>query len=154
MIRKAKAGEVPEIKKIIDYYAGKNEMLFRSLEEIYGNLRDYWIWEEKKRILGCAAFHVSWADLAEIKSLAVARRFIHRGIGTALVKKCLEEAKALELNKIFVLTNKPNFFKKRGFKFIAKEKLPRKIWGECIRCEKFPNCNAVALIYNEHFKKL
>ena len=147
MIRKAKAGETLEIKKLIDYYARKNEILFRSLAEIYENLRDYWIWEEKKRILGCAALHVSWADLAEIKSLAVAKRVIRCGIGTALVKKSLEEAKALGLNKVFVLTDKPSFFKKRGFKFIAKEKLPRKIWGECIRCEKFPNCNEVALIY-------
>jgi amino-acid N-acetyltransferase len=147
MIRKARAGEAEDIKKLIDYYARKNAMLPRSLSEIYENLRDYWVWEERKRIVGCAGLHVSWIDLGEIKSLAVARRFMGRGIGTALVKKCLEEAKDLGLKEIFVLTFNPGFFKKSGFKNIAKEKLPGKIWSECVRCVKFPNCNEVALIY-------
>ena len=147
MIRKAKAREAEEIKKLIDYYAQKNEMLPRSLSEIYENLRDYWVWEEKKKIVGCVALHVSWIDLGEIKSLAVARNYTRRGIGTALVEKCLEEAKVLGLKKLFVLTYKPEFFKKKGFKLIDKEELPSKIWSECVRCVKFPNCNEIALSY-------
>lgn len=147
MIRKVKAKEAEEIKKLIDYYARKNEMLPRSLSEIYENLRDYWAWEEKKRIVGCVALHVSWANLGEVKSLAVSRYYMRRGIGRALVKKCLEEARGLGLKKIFVLTFTPEFFKKNGFKPIAKEELPGKIWSECVRCVKFPNCNEVAMIY-------
>lgn len=147
MIRKARAKEAAEIKKLIDYYAAKNEMLPRSLSEIYENLRDYWVWEERKKIVGCAALHVSWIDLAEVKSLAVSRYYMRRGIGTALVGKCLEEAKALGIKKIFVLTFTPKFFRKNGFKPIAKKKLPGKIWSECIRCVKFPNCNETALMH-------
>jgi len=148
MIRKAKAKEAGKIKELIDYYAKKNDMLPRSLSEIYENLRDYWIWEERKRIVGCVALHVNWVDLGEVKSLAVSRYYMHRGIGTALVKKCLEEANTLGLKRIFVLTFNPQFFKKNGFKSIAKKKLPGKIWNECVRCVRFPNCNEVALIYS------
>lgn len=147
MIRKARASEAEEIKKLIDYYARKNEMLPRSLSEIYENIRDYWVWEERKRIVGCGALHVSWVNLGEVKSLAVAKRYKRRGIGTALVKKCIEEAKDIGLKRIFVLTYKPGFFKKKGFKSIGKGELPNKIWSECVRCVKFPNCNEVALIY-------
>lgn len=147
MIRKARAKEAEEIKKLIDYYALKNAMLPRSLSEIYENLRDFWVWEEKKRVIACAALHVSWMDLGEIKSLAVAKSYTRRGIGTALVSECLREAVGLGLKKIFVLTYKPEFFKKRDFEFINKEKLPSKVWSECVRCVKFPNCNEVALIH-------
>lgn len=146
-IRKARVSEALDIKKLIDYYAKRNEMLSRSLSEIYENLRDYWVWEERKRIVGCVALHVSWINLGEIKSLAVAKHYIGRGIGKALVKKCLEEAESLGLKKIFVLTFSPEFFKKNGFEPIDKEELPGKIWSECVRCIKFPNCNEVALIY-------
>ena len=147
MIRKAKTREAKKIKELIDYYARKNEMLPRSLNEIYENLRDYWVWVEKRHIIGCAALHVNWVDLGEVKSLAVSRYYMRRGIGSALVKKCLEEAKSLGLKRIFVLTFNPKFFKKHGFKSIAKKELPGKIWSECVRCVKFPNCNEVALIY-------
>ncbi len=147
MIRKARASEAEEIKKLIDYYARKNEMLPRSLSEIYENIRDYWVWEERKRVVGCGALHVSWVNLGEVKSLAVAKRYKKRGIGTALVKKCIEEAKDIGLKRLFVLTYKPEFFKKKGFKSIGKEELPNKVWSECVRCVKFPNCNESALIY-------
>lgn len=148
IIRKARDSEAEELKKLIEFYAKRNEMLPRSLSEIYENLRDYWVWEERKCIRGCVALHVCWIGLGEIKSLAVAKRFRGRGIGTALVTKCMEEAKELGLKKIFVLTFRPEFFKKRGFKPIAKEDLPNKIWSECIRCVRFPNCDENAMIYN------
>jgi len=63
-------------------------------------------------------------------------------------KKCLSEAKQFGVKKVFVLTYIPEFFKKVGFKEIEKSQLPQKIWGDCIRCPKFPECDEIALIYN------
>ena len=146
MIRKARIGDVKDIQELINYYARKDVMLPRSLNELYENLRDFWVAEENKKICGSAAMHISWDDLAEIKSLAVAKNKQHKGLGRALISACLNEARQLGARKVFALTYKPDFFKKFGFKKIKNSDLPHKIWAECINCPKFPNCQEVALL--------
>jgi amino-acid N-acetyltransferase len=146
MIRKAEIKDVIPIQNIINNFAKDGFMLARSLNELYENLRDFWVYETGKRVVGCCALHISWEDFAEVKSLAVEERFQKRGIGTALVEACIQEAKQLGVKNLFVLTYIPQYFKRFGFKRISHEKLPHKIWAECINCPKFPNCKEVALI--------
>ena len=146
MIRKAKIEDIKYIQQLINLFAKQDLMLPRSLNELFENIRDFWVAEENKRIVGCAALHISWDDLAEIKSLAVAKNKQGKGLGKELVLYCLNEAKALGAKKIFVLTYKPEFFKKFGFKRLKTSELPHKIWAECINCCKFPNCQEIALL--------
>jgi amino-acid N-acetyltransferase len=146
MIRKAQIRDIKEIQKLINYFAKQDLMLPRSLNELYESLRDFWICEENKKIMGCCALHISWDDLAEIKSLAVAKNKQKKGIGSWLINACLKEAKELGATRVFALTYKPDFFKKFGFKRIKNADLPHKIWAECINCCKFPNCQEVAMI--------
>jgi len=150
--RKASISDIKSIHKLINEFARKGEMLPRSLNELYENIRDFFLAEENDEIKGVCALHVLWEDLAEIRSLAVRKESQKRGIGTLLVKKCLSEAKKLGVEKVFVLTYIPEFFKKIGFKELDKSKLPQKIWGDCIRCPKFPECDEVALIYEINLK--
>ena len=145
MIRKAKIKDIKQIQALVGCFARLDVMLPRSLNELYENIRDFWVYEEKGKIVGCAALHISWDDLAEIKSLAVAKNKQGKGIGRDLVTACLAEAKVMGAKKIFVLTYKPEFFKKLDFKRIKQSDLPHKIWAECINCPKFPNCQEVAL---------
>ena len=146
MVRKAKISEIIQIQKLINRYAKKDLMLPRGLSELYENLRDLFVSEDDGFLLGCCALHVSWQDLAELKSLAVDESHKGKGVGRALVEAVLEEAKELKINKVFVLTYIPEFFKKYGFTEIAKEELPHKVWSECINCPKFPDCQEVPLI--------
>ncbi len=148
MTRKAKIEDVKKLQGVINYFASKDLMMPRSLNEIYENIRDFWVYEDKqRRILGCAALHVvGWENLAEIKSLAVLAKYHRQGIGSALIQSCLEEAKDLEVQRVFALSYKPKFFKKFGFKEINKSKLPHKVWVECCNCPKFPDCGEIALI--------
>lgn len=146
MIRKALVSDVEKIQKIINHFATRDLMLPRSLSEIYEHIRDFFIYLEDGEIVGCAALHVFWKDLSEVKSLAVLEPYQKRGIGERLLMGCIEEAKTLGVGKIFVLTYQPEFFQHRGFHPIAKERLPHKIWTECVRCHKFPECNEVPLI--------
>jgi len=146
MIRKARIQDVEQIQKLINTFAKQDLMLPRSLNELYENLRDYWVAEENNRIVGCCALHVSWLDLAEIKSLAVAKNKQNKGLGTNLVNACLNEAKSLGAKRIFVLTYRTDFFKNFSFKKTKHENLPHKIWAECIKCCKFPNCEEVAMV--------
>ncbi len=146
MIRKAKISDIKDIQSLINSFAKQDLMLARSLNELYEGIRDFWVYEDKGRIIGCCALHISWADLAEIKSLAVKKEYQRRGIGDELARSCLAEAKTMGAAKVFVLTYQPGFFKKLGFKLVKHEQLPHKIWAECINCPKFPDCNEVSLL--------
>lgn len=146
MIRKAEIKDIKQIQKLINSFAKLDLMLPRSLNELYENLRDFWVCEEKRKIVGCCALHISWDDLAEIKSLAVAKEKQGKGIGKELVLVGIKEAKQLGAKKVFVLTYEPEYFKKFGFKKIRHSALPHKIWAECIDCPKFPDCQETALL--------
>ncbi len=151
-VEKARINDVPQIHQLINYFADKDEMLARSLSEIYENIRDYFVVRQGKRVIACAALHVSWADLAEVKSVAVAEDSQRQGIGARLIEACLKEAKRLGIPTVFCLTYQPAFFEKFNFGQIDKMELPRKVWTECYRCPKFPDCDEVALIYHSEVK--
>lgn len=146
MIRKAKIKDIKQIQDLIAVFAKKDVMLPRSLNELYENIRDFWVFDDKGKISGCCALHISWDDLAEVKSLAVAKNKQGKGVGRDLVLACLVEAEVMGAKKVFALTYKPDFFKKLGFKRVKHDALPHKIWAECINCCKFPNCQEIALL--------
>jgi amino-acid N-acetyltransferase len=147
-VEKARIRDAATIHQLINYFADKGEMLPRALSQIYENIRDYLVIRQGERVIACAALHVSWEDLAEVKSVAVAEDSQQQGIGAQLVEACLEEAKELGIPTVFCLTYQPAFFEKCGFCQVDKMELPRKVWGECYLCPKFPNCDEVALVYN------
>lgn len=146
MIRKATVNDVKKIQKLVNYYAKRERMLPRSLNELYENIRDFFVYSEGGKVLGCCALHIDWEDLAEIKSLAVSSSKGGKGIGTRLLNQCLRDAKLLKVRKVFALTYVPEFFEKFGFKIVDKKELPHKIWSECIRCMYFPGCKEIAMV--------
>ncbi len=143
---KAKIQDIPQIHQLINHFADKGEMLARSLSEIYENIRDFFVVRQGERVIACAALHVSWSDLAEIRSIAVADDSQQQGIGDKLVQACLKEASELGIPTVFCFTYQPAFFKRHRFVDIDKMELPRKVWTDCLRCPKFPDCDEVALI--------
>ncbi|MCE5194575.1 MAG: N-acetyltransferase [Nitrospiraceae bacterium] len=145
-IRKASTTDVKQIQKLVNDFAKKEEMLPRSLNDLYESIRDIFVCEENKKLKGVCALHILWEDLAEIRSLAVSKESQCKGIGNKLLKTCLKEAKHLGIKRIFALTYHSGFFKKNGFKDIDKAKLPQKIWGDCLRCPRFPECDEDAVI--------
>ncbi len=147
-IEKARISDATQMHKLINYFADKGEMLARPLSEIYENIRDYFVVRQGEQVIACAALHVLWSDLAEIKSVAVAEDNQRKGTGDQLVEACLREAKGLGMPTVFCLTYKPVFFERFGFSQIDKMELPHKVWTECYRCPKFPNCDETALIYH------
>jgi len=147
-IRKALIGDIKEIQKLVNDFARKEQMIPRSVNELYENVRDFVVAEDKSVIVGACALHVLWDDLAEVRSLAVRKESQGKGIGRKMVTSCIRDAKALGIKRVFVLTYQPDFFRKLKFKDTDKASLPQKIWGDCIRCPKFPECDEHALIRN------
>ncbi len=146
MIRKATVDDVSTIQKLVNSHAQNGEMLPRSIGDICDNIRDFFIYEQDGDIVGCCALHVTWVDLAEVRSLAVLGNYQRKGIGTALLDACVEDTLRLSIKKLFALTYKPAFFEKKGFHQIDKSELPHKVWVACVNCIKFPDCDEIAVI--------
>ncbi|UCC68292.1 MAG: N-acetyltransferase [Armatimonadota bacterium] len=145
-LRRARAADIQAIHRLINHFADQDEMLPRSLSELYENLRDYYVAEDSHEVVACGALHVTWGDLAEIKGVAVREDHRGRGLGQQLVEACLEDARALGLPRVFLLTYIPRYFERFGFREVEKSELPQKVWAECIRCPKFPDCGEISMI--------
>lgn len=143
--RKPTFADVDEIYNLIAGYAAQGFMLPKSYNVLYETLREFVVAELDGKIVGVGALHLTWNELAEVRSMAVHPDFSRRGIGSAIVKKLLEEGRAVGVKKFFTLTYRPEFFKSLGFELTTKKSLPHKIWKECIDCPKFANCDEIAL---------
>ncbi|MBN2106520.1 MAG: N-acetyltransferase [Deltaproteobacteria bacterium] len=148
MIRKASINDVRSMHGILTHYAAKGLLLGRSLSDLYAQLRDFIIVEDDvtHELVGTCSLRICWEDIAEIRSLAVREDYHGKYLGRKMVETCIREARDLGLKKLFVLTYVPPFFEKLGFSPVDKSVLPHKVWGDCIKCVKFPDCDEEALI--------
>lgn len=147
-IRKPRVLDVPEIKRLIDSAASDDALLPRTLIELYENIRDFHIYVDEHGVGGCCALHVDMASLAEVRSLVVREDLRRHGIGTRLVDACIDEARQLGTRQVYALTRVPGFFERNGFRRIDKHNLPSKVFRDCVRCSKFPDCDEIALVYD------
>jgi len=146
MIRKATMKDAKTIQNLVNTYAKGGEMLPLSINEVYEKILEFVVWDEDGELVGCCAFHPTWEDMAEIRSVAVRPDTVKKGVGKALVERSIENASALGITKVFLLTYVPEFFRKLGFVEIEKEQLPKKIWSDCLKCAKFPDCDEIAMM--------
>ncbi len=146
-LRQALPSDADGIRELVNPMAADGLLLPRSLSSIYDNIRDFRVLADGERVVGSAALHICWKDIAEIRTLAIAEEIRGQGWGKALVEDCIKEVAALNLPRVFTLSFTPEFFRHLGFSEVDKESLPQKIWKDCIHCPHFPDCKEVALIY-------
>ena len=153
MLRNARMEDVKAIYNLLNHFSEKGLLLGRSLSALYDQLRDFKVYEvteaENERIVGVCSLHISWENLAEIRSLAVDEEYHGKGIGSKLVAAFLEEAQVFGITTVFTLTYQPTFFQRKGFASIDKKELPHKVWSDCINCPKFPDCNEEAMSWKK-----
>jgi len=121
-------------------------MLHRSLESTYDTLREFLVAVDGGALLGCVSVDVIWADLAEIKSLAVHQSARGKGIGSQLCQAARVDARRIGVRRLFALTYEQAFFERQGFSVVDRQKLPEKVWRECIACPKVDACDEIAMI--------
>jgi len=149
-IRKALTKDAVQIHALVNNYAKQEQMLPRTLLSIYENIRDFHVAVESTeggdRVLGCSALHFTWGDMAEVRSLAVDENAGRKGIGRALVEANIAEAREHGLVQVYAFTYVVDFFARLGFRVVAHESMPRKVWMDCINCHKFNCCDEVAMV--------
>lgn len=147
--RKATLSDIIKMRELVKPEVESGVILDRSEDEIATNIRSYTLAFYEGELVGFSALHIHTSYLAEIRSLIVKDGYRGQKIGENLIKKLLDEAKSLGLQKVLSLTYKQSFFERLGFVEIPKETLPEhKIWADCIKCKHFPICNEVSLIKN------
>lgn len=146
-VRKPRLSEMEAIKRLIDDAVASDKVLPRPLIELYECARDFYTYVDERGVGGCCALHIDLADLAEVRSLVVRADLRHQGVGSKLLQACLDEARTLEVARVYALTRSPVFFAKHGFVEVDKQELPHKVYNDCVRCHRFPDCDEVAMIY-------
>jgi len=122
--------DIKQIHDIIEKYARKGFMLYRTREKIAQNSREYFVCKEKNKVIGCVGLKIWDEKSAEIYALAVDEEYMNRGIGTKLIKECIKEAKKIGVRFVFTLTFKKNLFMNLGFKKINIDNLPKVVFTE------------------------
>jgi amino-acid N-acetyltransferase len=151
VIRRATLADVEEMHRLINQFASEGLMLPKSRNKLYQNIRDFFVATDEAGFAGCCALHVIWNDLGEIRSLAVEKKYQKNGVGRKLARAALQDATALKLPRVFALTYQKAFFERLGFVEVDKAEMPQKVWGECMNCPKFPNCDETAMILDAPF---
>ncbi|MCZ4518466.1 amino-acid N-acetyltransferase [Rhodococcus ruber] len=131
-VRRAKTSDVPEIKRLIDIYAGRI-LLEKNLVTLYEAVQEFWIAERDGEVIGCGALHVLWADLGEVRTVAVDPAAKGHGAGHLIVAKLIEVARDLALQKVFVLTFEVDFFSQHGFAEIDGTPVTAEVYAEMCR---------------------
>jgi len=149
--RRARPSDTRPILNLINHYSTKGLMLPRSFGQVVEKIRDFVVAVEEtndQALKGVVALHVVGEDLAEVRSLAVEESLQGKGIGKKMLQVCMEDAKEMKLQRIFALTYQTDFFSKLGFVKVEKLTLPQKIWGDCVHCAKFSDCDEIAMLLN------
>lgn len=132
VVRRARTSDVPEIKRLVDTYAGKI-LLEKNLVTLYEAVQEFWVAERDGEVVGCGALHVLWADLGEVRTVAVDPTVKGRGVGHAIVDRLLDEARELQLERLFVLTFETEFFGRHGFTEIEGTPVTAEVYEEMCR---------------------
>lgn len=131
-VRRARTSDVPAIKALVDVYAGRI-LLEKNLVNLYESVQEFWVAELDDRVVGCGALHVLWADLGEVRTVAVAPDVKGHGVGKLIVEQLVEVARELELSRLFVLTFEVEFFARHGFAEIDGTPVTAEVYAEMCR---------------------
>jgi amino-acid N-acetyltransferase len=131
-VRRARTSDVASIKALVDIYAGRI-LLEKNLVTLYEAVQEFWVAELEGQIVGCGALHVLWADLGEVRTVAVHPRVRGQGVGHAVVERLLDVARNLHLSRIFVLTFETDFFGRHGFAEIEGTPVTAEVYEEMCR---------------------
>jgi amino-acid N-acetyltransferase len=144
-IRPAIVADAKPIMTLINELAVKQVMLPRSPASVIENIRDFVVAEVDGQFAGCGALAITWTDIAEIRSLAVAPVMQKHGIGRKLVDALVGDAMRLGIPRLFAFTYVPGFFEKMGFAVCLHDDLPHKVFNDCMHCPKFQACDEIAM---------
>ncbi len=138
--------DVETMSRMINRYAAKGLMLPKSPAELSRNFREYVVLLGPGGVVACGGLRVYSNELAEVVGLAVHEEWQGGGLGSRVVEHLIEEARALEIKRVFAMAFEPRFFHPIGFRTIPREWLPEKVASDCVGCARRMECKEVAVL--------
>lgn len=133
-VRRARTADVATIAGLLDPYVRDRILLGKERVDLFEQVQEFRVAETGEHaIVGCGALHVMWEDLAEVRSLAVARDERGTGIGAAILARLIADARELGVSRLFCLTFEVEFFEKFGFGPVTDELVDDRVFAELIR---------------------
>lgn len=147
-IRRARLADIAGIHALLKHFSDDGVLLPRSESDLYNNMREFLVTENRGEVIACGALQIFTGQLGEVRSLAVSKGYGGLGLGRQLVHRIEEEALEMGLSRLMALTYVTGFFHNLGFRTVEMNELPEKVWGVCINCPKFRNCDEIAVLKN------
>jgi amino-acid N-acetyltransferase len=132
-VRRARTGDVLAIRALVDLYAPAGILLDKAMVTLYEDVQEFDVAELDGRVVGCGALHVLWADLAEVRTVAVDPTCRQRGIGHLLLESLLRRARDLDVRRVFCLTFEVDFFAAHGFQRFTATAVEPGVYEELLR---------------------
>ena len=145
-VRHPKSDDVDNICRLLDYYAEMGNLLPRSRIDIESNLQHFLVIGEPGELTACGSLETFSDELGEVRSLMVDPARARQGLGGRIVEHIIAEARTRGLRKLMALTYVPEFFHEYGFLTVPKEIFPEKVWGICVNCYNYHNCDEIAVL--------
>lgn len=135
VIRQALPRDVRAIRKLVEPFSQDRVLIAKEAVSYYEAVQEFVVAEELAtgRLIGCAALHVMWEDLAEIRTLVVSPDVKGKGVGHALVAELLSRARSFDLRRVFCLTFETEFFSRHGFVEIEGTPVTPEVYAQLLR---------------------
>jgi amino-acid N-acetyltransferase len=132
-VRPATTADMPLIRRLVDFYADKGILLSKPTVTLYEDIQEFVIAEVDGESVGCGALHVLWADLAEVRTVAVDPLCQHKGVGHAILDVLIERARSVGVARVFCLTFAVSFFARHGFARFSATMVEPGVYDELLR---------------------
>lgn len=124
-IRQASRNDAEAISAVLSLNRLDRGLYQESSEAVIHTIQDFWVAQDGAgQIVGCAGLHRESPSLAEVYAVAVVPQCQGQGVGRQLLHTCIEHARSLGIQHLWLATTKPEYFRRLGFAVISRWELP------------------------------
>lgn len=136
-IRRARTPDVRAIRALVDPLAEQRILVAKDVVNYFESLQEFRLVVDRPApgeevVVGCAALHVLWQDLAEARTVATHPDYRGRGIGRSLMEQLLRDAQEIGVSRVFCLTFETSFFRSLGFEEITGTPVSPEVYVELL----------------------
>lgn len=126
VIRRAHFDDLAAIQALLKPFVEQRKLLRRMQAEVLLLMSNGYVAEvvdenQNKKLVGFSAVEIYSRKLGEIQCLAVADGYQGNGIGSALVKACVERAREKGILEVMAISSSEGFLRQLGFDYSLPE---------------------------------
>lgn len=115
--RAATAADLEPVHRFLNTFVLQKKLLKRSRQELSGLLPNSFLAERDGRIIGFCAIEIYSRKLGEIQCLAVDESCQGQGVGSALVRLCVDRGREKGIMEVLAISSSDGFLRKIGFDY-------------------------------------